>query len=136
MAGAKGRSGGANRRPAAEHVLSGTYRASRHGPLPAHVHPIPDATAEEGSWQPLPADLEHMTAAGRRFVRGWLKRYEVSAMEGAVLLEAGHMRDRLTALRAMDRTTMGGSERARWTRLEIAASKLLAALLAQLRVSR
>jgi phage terminase small subunit len=33
MSGVKGRSGGWNRRPQAEHVARGTYRRDRHGPL-------------------------------------------------------------------------------------------------------
>lgn len=104
MAGAKGRSGGHNRKPVSQHLVSGTYRRDRHGPLPAlpgHVHSLP---VEPPRWQPTDTDLEPMPPSGRRFVRGWLKHYDVTLAEGAILLEAGHATGRLHEIRATIRS--------------------------------
>lgn len=124
-----GRSGGHNAISIEEHLRRGTFKRSRHGHL---LRPSGD---DEG-WQPTAADLQGLGAAGKRFVRTWLQRYSLSAAEGAVLLEAGWAIERLAALRAQSREGLTLREAGMLARLELGTSKLLAGLLAQLRVHR
>ena len=41
---------GRPRKPLADHLLRGTYRRDRHGPLPSNVVPMP--APQSGGWQP------------------------------------------------------------------------------------
>ena len=56
--------------------------------------------------------------------------------QGAVLLEAAAAQDRLATLRTRDRAAVSPREDASLQRLEVAWSKALAGLLAQLRIQR
>ena len=69
-------------------------------------------------------------------MRGMLKHYEVTLAEGAVLLEAGHVTARLHEVRRTDRTPLDRGAEARLVRLEVSLSKLLASLIAQMKVGR
>jgi hypothetical protein len=52
-----------------------------------------------GSWRPDAADLAALGTAGRVLVEALLSRYDFAAVEGCVLLEAGHAADALAAVR-------------------------------------
>lgn len=120
------RSGGSNAVSIEQHKLRGTFKPSRHGQRAA--------TSPDHPWQPSAPDLKALGTVGRRFVRDWLARYDVTKAEGAVLLEAAWATERLAALRGQSREGLTLREAAALARLELASSKLLAALLAQLRV--
>ena len=47
---------GRPRKPLQDHWIRGTYRKSRHGELPKHVHRLPAASPDD--WQPTEADLK------------------------------------------------------------------------------
>ena len=90
MTGRPGRSGGQNRLSLEAHVLRGTFNPTRHGHL---IDPGP-------AWDPAPALLEALGAAGRAFVArpaGGLR--PLSALEGELALEGAHAVDRLAELR-------------------------------------
>lgn len=129
MAGMPGRSGGANRLTAEEHRLRGT--------VPRHLaHFTRLAPLQPEGWKPTAADLACLGKDGRRFVRDWLHTYTVTRAEGMVLIQAAVAHDRLAALRARDRSTLSAREDGMVQRLELNWSKLLAGLLAQLRIQR
>lgn len=100
MAGKKGRSG-RPRKPIEQHVLSGTYRRDRHGPLPADlgsVRAFPTtvgATALAPDVPSVPAELvEGLSEPGRRFVsQVWAKFEGFNAAECALLRQAGRALD-------------------------------------------
>ena len=129
MPGMPNRSGGWNKLTPEQHTLRDTFRRSRHLPKPAD-----SGTAEE--WKPSASELAGLGKAGRRFVTGWLHTYSVSRAEGAILLQAGIAHDRLAALRERDRSATSTREDGMVQRLELNWSKLLAGLLAQLRIQR
>src|SRR5262245_6717763 len=101
MAGVAGRSG-RRRKPLADHLLMGTYRRDRHGPLPAHVAVMPAAPP---SWQPTPEDLEGLGEAGRRFVAAMLEQFDTSSLiEGTLLIQAAACLDGLAIWRPLATT--------------------------------
>jgi hypothetical protein len=131
MSGKAGRSG-RPRKPLAHHLVTGSYRPDRHGPLPRNVLPMPAPPAQP--WAPDAAALTEMGPSGRAFVRVMVGSYEFSLVEGVLLLEAGHAVAALSAVRAINRTKGSLRELAAVERLELSWQKQLAALLAQLRV--
>lgn len=91
MAGRPGRSGGHNRISLEAHVLRGTFNPTRHAPeTPLGSRP----------WQPPPAALAALGAAGRAFLRRQRARYAFTPLEGEVALEMAVIADRLAELRA------------------------------------
>ena len=128
MSAMPGRSGGANRKTVEEHRLHGTFRRDRHG---SKVVPF-----SADSWKPSRADLAALDGDGRRFVREWLHTYTVTRAEGAIVLQAAAVYDRLAALRSVDGANISTPEVASRQRLEQGWRKLLAGLLAQLRIAR
>lgn len=105
------------------HRVRGTWRADRHAvPAAGNVVAMPMAAAE------IEPDVTGLGPAGRRLVADLLARSELTEpLESVLLTEAGHLADRLAALRAA-----GPPED---TRLELALQRQLAALLAALRTS-
>jgi hypothetical protein len=102
MAGIKGRSGGHNRKSLAAHVLAGTYRPGRHGPLAA-LAIVPDAPVAPPP--PPPESLTERTAA--------LWRQTVAHYEGFDCPVAAKLLE--LALGALDRAEeCSGAERRRW----------------------
>lgn len=86
MAGVKGRSGGSNRKSAAEHELYGTYRRSRHAPL--LLEPMPAPPSHDA---PPPRTL---SIVAKQTWRGIVAQYDGWSLPDLLLLEA--------ALRALD----------------------------------
>src|SRR5918995_3164475 len=113
----------------ATHMLRGTWRPSRHGVRPATSSAV-EMPVPTGSWRPDAADLAALGTAGRVLVEALLSRYDFAAVEGCVLLEAGHAADALAAVRAAEQPDIIAQ------RLEMQWSKHYAALLAQLHVER
>jgi hypothetical protein len=130
MSGQKGRSG-RKRLPLAHHVLSGTYRADRHGPLPANVAVMP---AAPDTWQPSSGEYRQLGAEGRRLLDGMLAAYTFSLAEGLLALAAARAADAEREWR--DRSLIDGQQQARASRLALAWSRHLAALLQQLKVQQ
>ncbi|HXG70038.1 MAG TPA: hypothetical protein VNJ04_05420 [Gemmatimonadaceae bacterium] len=122
MAGQPGRSGGANKKTLAELVLMGSYKPSRHRHLL-------ERAVEPTDWQPSAADLALLGEAGRAFVGQMVAAFEFSLQDGVLLMEAAHAADACAHWRAEPRD-------ARSSRLALAWSKQLAALLHQLKASR
>jgi hypothetical protein len=120
MSGKAGRSG---RRPKSveAHLQAGTYRPHRHGPRPATV-------AAPTAWQPAAEELEGLGDEGQRFLTRMLAEYDYSGVEGVLLIQAAHTLDGLLAWRAAATTDKQSA------RLTLAHTKVLAQLLAQLRV--
>jgi hypothetical protein len=96
MAGRPGRSGGHNRLSVEEHLLRGTYNATRHGPRPSAVVPAVMPRAE-----PVPAALtEGLHGRGLAFVEDCWATYDGWTAASCVLLrEAGHLIEQLEQLR-------------------------------------
>lgn len=88
---------GRPRKPLAEHVLNQTYRADRHGPLPANVVPMP----MHSGWHPAPSEVKRLGARARDWLAAILRLYQLDELEGRRLLEA--LRS-LTRIEAMERS--------------------------------
>jgi hypothetical protein len=116
-----------------DHLRADTYRADRHGALPANVVSMP--LAPTLPWQPEDSDLGGIGPAGRELIARMLDHYEFTLAEGLLLLEAGQAAAALSAVRTVDRSGRALRELATLDRMEIAWQKQLAALLAQLKVS-
>lgn len=122
-------------KPVEEHVLAGTYRRDRHGPLPSNVVQMPGATPPQTQgWTPAPAELGAVGKAGRQFVSEMLGAYEFTRSEGVLVIEAAHITDRLAALRSIARGSIEKAERLSLERLEQGWTRLLASVMCQLRV--
>src|SRR5262245_51821485 len=102
------------RKPLADHLRTGTYRPSRHGPRPGQVVPMVVAPAP---WAPAPEDVVTLGEAGRRFLGRMLEAFECSAVEGVLLVEAAHCVDGLAIWRPLAATDKQAS------RLSLAHSK-------------
>jgi hypothetical protein len=121
----------------AEHVLKGTYRADRHGPLPENVLPMPTLESASGQggdegWRPSRADLRALGRAGKTFVSTWVQVHVMNLREGVVLLAAARCRD--NADRWHRKARAKGPMQARFSRLALGYEKQFASLLAQLKV--
>ena len=128
--GGKRKGAGRPRLSPATHLLRGTWRPSRHGVRPATSAAVLAMPVAAGVWAPDAADLAALGAAGRALVAELLSRYDFAAVEGCVLLEAGHAADALARLRAMDQPD------AATQRLMQQWSKLFSTLLGQLHVEK
>ena len=117
MAGRPGRSGGKNRMTAQEHLLRGTFNATRHGPRPSTLK-----VATTPHHEPLPAAVvEHLTGRGLTFVKAtWATYTGWNPQSLELLREAGFLLTQLETLRGT------GDERA--------AQRLLLSTLAALRL--
>jgi hypothetical protein len=95
MGGKRGRSGGHNRLTVAEHVLRGTFNATRHGGRPAR------AAAAVLPAEPLPPALvEGLTGPGKDFVTQAWQHYDGWTPPARVLLrQAGLLLDDAARLR-------------------------------------
>lgn len=94
MAGLKGRSG-RRPKPLEVHLMAGTYRPDRHGPL-SSAPARPPAPLEP----PAPL-LEGLGGPGAALVRAVLAEFECSVVEQAVLRVAAESADRLAQVRAV-----------------------------------
>jgi hypothetical protein len=84
------------------HVRNHTYRADRHGPIPAgYVAPIPEAP--KGDWQPTPAQMRTLRREGRRFIEASLAAYALTPREGEIALRAAILLDEATFWRLQAR---------------------------------
>jgi hypothetical protein len=91
---------GRHRKPLALHLLNGTYRPDRHGPLPPDG--VPAAPAVPGiplDWQPDATDLARLGAEGKVFIREALEAGEYNFIAGRLLLETADCLDLLAAYR-------------------------------------
>ena len=127
MSGKAGRSGRRRRKTLADHVMSGTYRPDRHGPLPSNVVPMPP---EPPPWAPSPDGIAALGPAGRDFLTKLLGECDCSVLDGVLVLEAAHVVDALTTWR------VGAAVDKQSARLAFSHTKTLAALLAQLQTGR
>jgi hypothetical protein len=124
---------GRPRKPLAQHVMRGTYRRDRHGELPAHVHPIGSGTST--AWMPDRAQLDAQGAAGRAFVEQMVAANELNDREGAIVLELGHVKTALAAVRAVTRDGLSLKECAVRDRIELGWVRAFASLMAMLKVT-
>jgi hypothetical protein len=145
MSGVKGRSG-RPRKPVAEHLLKGTYRADRHGPRPGA------GGAASDSPMPIPrippALLEGLGPDGRAFVAGaWADfsgpRGAWSGPDQALLRLAAEAHDTLAACRtaiARDGLMLTGRTGRQyaspWLRVQQATTRALLAIQKQLGLGR
>lgn len=96
MAGRPGRSGRPKQFTVQDHILRGSYNATKHGPKPSPItlalHPREDA---------IPATLiDGLQPRGRRFVESCFARYEGwSPVSLELLYESGRLLDELATLR-------------------------------------
>jgi hypothetical protein len=123
MAGRPGRFGGHNRLPVDAHILRGTFNATRHGKLPAPSGPV---------WQPAPAELVQLAAAGRAFLTRLQATYELSPLDGELAVEGAIAVDRLAEIRVR-RKTWPGEDRVPLDRLELGWQRSLSTCLLALR---
>jgi hypothetical protein len=115
---------GRPRKPLIRHYVEGTWRRSRHGVPPTTGATVLALPTPAAAWVPGPAELAGLESAGQALVGTLLAQYDFTAAEGPVVIEAGHVADRLAALRRVADPS---------PRLEMAWIRLLAALLSQLR---
>jgi hypothetical protein len=140
MAGAKGRSGGRNKKSIRDHLLAGSYRRDRHGPLPENVLPMPTTpTTVEGQsvdpeWSPPRADVVSLGVKSKRFLSDWHHWHVCSQREGILVLAAARALDEAERWRRRSRRATGPTQ-ARCARLVLAFEKQFAAVLSQLKVS-
>lgn len=100
MAGVKGRSG-RRPKPLWAHLVAGTYRADRHGPLPA-ILGGPIAPAVRPVATPPPEELlAGLATPGRALVEAVYRDYEVTGPEVALLRAAAEAADRIAEVRAI-----------------------------------
>jgi hypothetical protein len=118
-------------KPIAHHLHAGSYRADRHGPLPANVLQMPPA---HQPWAPSEDDLAVIGPAGREFIEQMVGTYDFTLIEGTLLREAGQAVAALAAVRAVPRAGRSLREVATLERLELAWSKQLVGLLGALKV--
>jgi len=121
-AGRPGRSGGHNRLSPAEHLLRGTFNATRHTAL---LPPGP-------GWDPTPADLAALGDDGRAFVARIHAGYAVAVVDGVLVLDGAHAVDRLVAIRAA-RHRAAGKRLAALDRQELAWMRALSGCVLALR---
>ena len=89
MSGVKGRSGGANRIPVAEHVRKGSYRRDRHGPLPAWGFAATSSQQTQPAVTEPPSELlKDLGAHGRRFLRSVFCEFELTEVESVLAAES------------------------------------------------
>src|SRR5262245_54919907 len=93
MAGRPGRSGGHNKIDPRMHAIRGTFNPTRHGPALAALE------TSAAPWEPTRAQLAALGDDGRAFVARVRATYELSVMEGELLLEAAVVTDRLAQIR-------------------------------------
>lgn len=109
MAGVKGRSG-RKPKPLAAHLLAGTYRPDRHGPLPeggrAAVLRGPGAVTVGATALSMPTPVDVPTALlagladdGVALVRAAYEHCEVSGSEAVILRSAAEAADRIAQVR-------------------------------------
>jgi hypothetical protein len=125
MAGRVGRNRAWNKLPVEEHLRRGTFRQDRHGKRPALIATI---EPRDPGWHPHDDDTAHLQPAGRRFLDAMLSRFEISALEGAIVVEAAYLVDYLTSSRSEAATDPDAAK------LALRQTQVLAALLGQLRV--
>ena len=125
---------GRPRKPLAHHVLAGTYRADRHGPLPAHVHPIGAGTVD--AWMPDAGQLAGLGPSGKLFVDRMTEAHTFTAAEGEILIEAGHVVSALAAVRSEPRKGKSLRDVGMLERLELGWSRQFGSLMAQLKVTK
>ena len=81
-----GRRQGAGRpaEPIAVHLLKGTHRVSRHGPIPAAAAPLPVAEAEAApEWHPSPAQRAELGGLARLWLDAVVLVYAFSSSRRA-----------------------------------------------------
>lgn len=92
---------GRPRKPVEHHVLAGTIRPGRHAVRVAALAARPAGNSNQSIWEPSGADLDALQDPGRAFVASYLAAYDVTVNEGGLLLELGHIVDRLSELRLL-----------------------------------
>jgi hypothetical protein len=127
MSGQPGRSG-RRRKSLAHHVMSGTYRLDRHGPLPPNLPAWPQTPSSPPPWQPSAEDVAGLGDAGRQFVSAMLEQYDFDLAQGVLLVEAARVLDTLTVWRAAAATDKSAA------RLAVQYTKTFAALVAQVAI--
>lgn len=125
---------GRPRKPIESLVLSGSIRPVRHAARLAVLAGATARNSKEIQWEPTAADLERLQESGREFVTGYLDAYDISAAEGALLLELAQVVDRLAEVRALRVDPLASiKERMALDRLEMGWSRLFASYSAMLK---
>jgi hypothetical protein len=90
---------GAGRKPKSLrlHLLRGTYRADRHGPIPSNLDTAEPEIAYD--WQPSETDLQQLGDVGKRFIHTALSNHEFNFVSGYLLLDMACTLDLLRAFR-------------------------------------
>jgi len=88
---------GRPRKPVSQHLLEGTFRVDRHGARPTNVVPLP---VQAPDWQPEESDVDVLAPQARRWLANVLAFYQLSPIEGEVLLLALRSMTRLEQMEA------------------------------------
>lgn len=134
MRGGKRVGAGRPRKPLIEHVVMGTYRRARHGPVVGNLALTTAPISKQSEWMPAPADLQVLGAAGRRFVAETLTAFETSFVDGQRLLQAARAIDVAEGYRKIDRTGLSQRDTLGLDRAELGWRTLFARLLSELGV--
>ena len=79
---------GRKRKPIRELLLTGRYRADRHGARPAPGSNVLTMPAAGVDWWPAPADVDALAPHARSLLDATLSLYRLSAIEGEQVLLA------------------------------------------------
>jgi hypothetical protein len=127
MAGKPGRSGGHNRLSVEQHLLRGTFNPTRHAPKTQPRAGVPP-------WEPSESQLVVLGTDGRALVERYTSAFELTLVEGDVVIEAAVALDRLAELRRTRSDVADLKLRLQLHRIEQAWQRVYAMLLASLRV--
>jgi hypothetical protein len=87
---------GRKRLPLQEHMLRGSYRPDRHGPLPASGN---QRSQPAFDWQPSAQELDRLGPAGKAFLAEALEKREWNFAAGHVLISMASEVDLLAVIR-------------------------------------
>jgi hypothetical protein len=136
MAGVKGRSGGRNRKSVHDHVLGGSYRRDRHGPLPlpGNVASFPQqsSTPPPRDWMPTTGQRRALGRRGRGFVDSRLATYAHTPHEGDIVLRAARALDEADLWRRRSHRWKDAADAVRAGRLQLLHERAFSDALRQL----
>jgi hypothetical protein len=124
--------------PVAEHVLRGSYRPERHGPLPENVASFPPPTPQSPlrDWTPTTTQRRALGRRGRAFLDSRLASYALTPHEGDLLLRACAALDEADLWRRRAHRWKDAADAVRAGRLQLLHEREFRAALAQLRETR
>lgn len=126
---------GRKRKSLREHLLNGTYRRDRHGPVPGSTNVVrmPDRSETDGDrWAPTTAQLRALGRPGRVFLMDVIAMNDVAPGESHLLLSAADAKDAVGRLKTLMRRAKTFRERLTCERLLLEHQRRFEGLMMQL----